>query len=139
MTSLTIGKLASAADVAIDTLRYYERKGLVVPDGRSASGYREYGPGAVGRVKFIRKAQGVGFTLAEIQRLLEFDGSHEATTADVLELTEAKIAEHHAKIRLLRRLRAALTRVAQLCPGDDTPATDCPILHYMHLDANENG
>lgn len=70
MTSFTIGKLADAANVGTDTLRYYERKGLVFPEGRTASGYREYGAEAVRRVKFIKKAQGVGFTLAEINRLL---------------------------------------------------------------------
>ena len=134
MTMLTIGKLARASDVKVDTIRYYEREGLVTPESRTESGYRQYGLESLRRVKFIRKAQRLGFSLTEIAQLLQFGGTQGATKADVLSLTAQKIAEQKAKIRELEELQQTLTQVAALCEGDDSPAHECPILAFLYSD-----
>ncbi|MEQ9110347.1 MAG: heavy metal-responsive transcriptional regulator [Rhodospirillaceae bacterium] len=130
--TMTIGMLANAAGVKIDTIRYYERQGLVEPESRTDAGYRQFGRDAVRRVMFIRTAQSVGFTLGEIARLLNFDGSCEATAADVLKATEAKIEAHTKKMQELRKLKKTLVHIAKLCPGDETPASECPILDFFY-------
>ena len=84
MATLTIGKLARASHVKIDTIRYYERQGLVSPEARTEAGYRLYNLESLRRVKFIRKAQGLGFSLTEIAQLLHFGVEQDATKADVL-------------------------------------------------------
>jgi DNA-binding transcriptional MerR regulator len=134
MTTLTIGRLARASDVKIDTIRYYERQGLVTPEARTEAGYRLYGLDSLRRVMFIRKAQGLGFSLTEIAQLLYFGGSQDATKANVLGLTAQKIAEHQEKIMELEELQHTLAQVAELCDGDDSPAHDCPILHFLYPD-----
>ena len=134
MTALTIGKLARASDVKVDTIRYYEREGLVTPEWRTEAGYRQYGLESLRRVKFIRKAQGLGFSLTEIAQLLRFGGSQDATKADVLGLTAQKIEEQKKKIRELEELQQTLTQVAALCEGDDSPAHECPILSFLYPD-----
>ena len=134
MTALTIGKLARASDVKVDTIRYYEREGLVTPESRTEAGYRQYGLESLRRVKFIRKAQGLGFSLTEIAQLLRFGGAQDATKADVLGLTAQKIEEQKKKIRELEELQQTLTQVAALCEGDDSPARECPILAFLYPD-----
>ena len=134
MTALTIGKLARASDVKVDTIRYYEREGLVTPESRTEAGYRQYGLESLRRVKFIRKAQGLGFSLTEIAQLLRFGGAQDATKADVLGLTAQKIEEQKKKIRELEELQQTLTQVAALCEGDDSPAHECPILAFLYPD-----
>ena len=134
MTTLTIGQLARASDVKIDTIRYYERQGLVTPESRTKSGYRQYGRESLRRVKLIRKAQALGFSLTEIAQLLQFGGSQDATKADVLGLTARKIAEQRVKIRDLEELLQTLAQVAALCEGDDSPAHECPILAFLYPD-----
>lgn len=134
MATLTIGKLAQASNVQIDTIRYYERRGLLTPESRTPSGYRLYGLESLRRVKFIKKAQGLGFSLTEIAQLLHFGVDQDATKADVLRLTAQKIAEHKAKIGELEELQSTLAAVAELCDGDDSPARDCPILEFLYPD-----
>ncbi|MEQ8733292.1 MAG: heavy metal-responsive transcriptional regulator [Rhodospirillaceae bacterium] len=132
--TITIGKLAKAAGVKIDTIRYYERQGLIEPARRTEAGYRQFDRDAIRRVMFIRTAQSVGFTLSEIMRLINFDGSSQATAADVLKATEAKIEAHTKKMQELRKLKKTLMHIAQLCPGDETPASECPILDFFYPD-----
>lgn len=132
MTLLTIGKLARASHVNIDTIRYYERQGLVVPEARTAARYRLYGLESLRRVLFIRKAQGLGFSLVEIAQLMHFGVDPSATKADVLGLTAQKIEMHRAKIQELEALRHTLVQVAELCDGDASPASDCPILEFLY-------
>jgi len=108
MIPLTIGKLARASEVRIDTIRYYERQGLVSPEARTEAGYRLYGLESLRRVKFIRKAQGLGFSLTEIAQLMHFGVDQNATKADVLGLTAQKIEAHQANIRELEDLQHTL-------------------------------
>lgn len=128
---LTIGKVAEACDVKIDTLRYYERVGLVEPEERTDSGYRVYHPESIRRVKFIKKAQGLGFTLDEIRALLEMRVSDNATAADILKATKNKITEFKLKIKDLGLIRKALEKLADKCPGTG-PVSDCPILDHLY-------
>lgn len=130
MEGFTIGKLARAGQVKIDTIRYYEQQGLLEPEGRTPSGYRVYGPETVRRLKFIKKAQHLGFTLSEIAKLLGFGTSLEASAGDVLAVTEEKIAEQKAKIDELKNLRRILHHLAEICPGEG-PVSACPILDYL--------
>ncbi len=130
MTGITIGAFAKAVGVRTDTIRYYERDGLLPPPARTAAGYRLYDDSDLERVRFIRKAQGLGFTLSEIAALLALRASDTARAADVLDVTERKIAESIARISELSRISAALKQLAELCPVE-APVTDCPILAHL--------
>lgn len=130
MTYFTIGKLSRALGVRPDTIRYYERNGLLPPPARSSAGYRTYGDADLERVRFIRKGQHLGFTLREIGSLLDLRASDNATTADVLAITEGKIAEATSRIDDLTRIRSALTALADQC-SIDIPIADCPILAHL--------
>jgi DNA-binding transcriptional MerR regulator len=134
MTLLTIGKLARASHVHIDTIRYYERQGLVVPEARTAARYRLYSLESLRRMLFIRKAQGLGLSLTEIAQLMHFGVDPGATKADVLGLTTQKIEMYRAKIQELQTLQYTLVQVAQRCDGDASPASDCPILEFLYPD-----
>ncbi len=131
MTKLTIGKVAEACDVKIDTLRYYERVRLVEPERRTSSGYRVYHPESIRRVKFIKKAQGLGFSLDEIRSLLELRASDTSTASDILHATENKIVESKQKIEELETIRKVLENLAAQCPGD-APVGECPILDHLY-------
>lgn len=130
MAGITIGAFAKAAGVRTDTIRYYERDGLLPPPARTAAGYRLYDDSDLERVRFIRKAQGLGFTLSEIAALLALRASDTARAADVLDITERKIAESIARITELSRISAALKQLAEQCPVE-APVTDCPILAHL--------
>lgn len=130
--SLTIGKLAKASAVGIDTLRYYERLRLLEPQKRTASGYRVYDPAAVARVRFIKKAQALGFSLRDIAKLLRFGTEPAATAGDILALTRRKIAETEQKIAELVELKQVLERLADDCPGEGASADACPILGHFN-------
>jgi MerR family transcriptional regulator, copper efflux regulator len=130
MASFTIGTLAEAASVRRDTIRYYERTGLLPAPGRTSAGYRLYSAGDLERLRFIRGAQGLGFTLAEIAQLLALKSSDTARAADVLRVTEKKIDEEEARISQLRAIKDALEGLAANCPVD-APVSDCPILAHI--------
>lgn len=129
-TELTIGKLAEQAQVNIQTIRYYERRGLLRDPERTASNYRVYGGDTLRRVRFIRRAQELGFTLGEIKELLELRASLRSCCADVRERSEAKIRDIEEKVRTLRAMRKALARLVRACSGRG-PVTECPILESL--------
>lgn len=138
---LRIGDLATRAGVSADTLRYYERRGLLQPSGRRASGYREYPPEAEDVVRFIKHAQALGFTLAEVEELLPLrQGSvRRQVGLEVRDVAMAKIVDIDEKLRLLSSLRGTLVELVAECDetcgadaaSDDTPG--CPII--VALDA----
>jgi Cu(I)-responsive transcriptional regulator len=134
MHSLTIGKLARQVDLSVETLRYYERRGLIEPQQRSEAGYRLYQPDAVRRLRFIRRAQALGFSLDEIADLLALSGSPTASAGEVKQLTQAKIEDIERRIRDLERMRQALSGLAEHCPGHRTTTADCPILSTLNGD-----
>lgn len=131
MQGLSIGELARRAGVGVETLRFYERQELLAEPRRTASGYRDYDPGSVDRVRFIRKAKALGFTLREIRELLALSCDAAATCGDVRCQAEAKVADVEARIRELQRIRRALLDLAADCQGD-APAASCPFLDRLN-------
>jgi len=123
MDRLTIGSLAATADASVETVRYYQRRGLIAEPPR-AGGIRRYGADDVRRLRFIRSAQSAGFTLDEIGELLRLDSLGDRGRARAL--TEARIAALDAKIAGLQQARSALVRLAQDC--DTAGSGPCPIL-----------
>jgi len=128
---MTVGELARRAGVGVQTVRYYERRRLLPEAARRASGYREFTPAALDRLRFIRRAQELGFTLAEIAELLALRLDPRTTAADVKARARGKIAEIDAKIRDLERIRHALAHLAGRCRGGRGPAGDCPLLEAL--------
>ena len=130
MADLTIGKVAERASVKIDTLRYYERQGVIAPPERNGSNYRVYEEDTVLRVRFVKRAQELGFSLAEIKELLELRVSENASCADVRDQALAKVADLEAKIRSLQSMRRVLSRLADECIGQG-PLSDCPVFDAL--------
>lgn len=133
---LIIGQLAEATEVTVDTIRFYERKGLLLPDDRTPANYRTYSKESLRRLRFMRKAQALGFTLEEIAELLTFGSSTESTAGDVLSVTERKINEHRKRIDDFTRLRDALVVLAAECSGEGS-TDNCPILNYFYDDQGD--
>ncbi|HHB11982.1 MAG TPA: MerR family transcriptional regulator [Chromatiales bacterium] len=129
-STLSIGRLSRATGVGVETLRYYERRGLLQPEGRTAAGYRRYRPEAVRRLRFIRRAQALGFSLEEIRELLRLSDDPGADAARVKSLTREKIADIQRRIRDLERMKQSLEVLAERCPGHGPTAT-CPILEAL--------
>ncbi|HJU25040.1 MAG TPA: heavy metal-responsive transcriptional regulator [Rhodanobacteraceae bacterium] len=130
---LTIGSLARAAGVGIDTIRYYEREGLLPPPRRRDSGYRDYDRGTVERLRFIRRAKTLGFTLDDIRELLALSVDHERGVRDVKRRAETRLAELERRIRELQGMRRGLKRLIAQCPGRGEPGK-CPILGALNED-----
>jgi MerR family mercuric resistance operon transcriptional regulator len=130
MNELTIGDVAKQAQVNIETLRYYERRGLLKKPPRSDSNYRLYPEDAVKRVRFIRRAQVLGFTLKEIGELLSLRATAGAGCEAVRQRADEKIADVNEKIRTLEAMRTALAKLTAQCSGQG-PITDCPILETL--------
>ena len=130
MRPITIGRLARAAGVGVETIRFYEREGLLSEPPRTESGYRQYRPDAVERLGFIRRAKALGFSLGEIRELL---GLAEPTEdrARVKALTEHKLAEIERRIDELRRMRRALSELDQQCSGHGR-VEGCPIIEALN-------
>ncbi len=136
MKTLTIGNVAGKAGVNIETLRYYERRGLLPKPPRTGSGYRMYPGDAVTRVRFIKRAQELGFSLREINELLALRVRPRAGCADVLQRAEAKVADIEEKIGDLKRMKKALAKLMDACPGKG-PLSDCPILDALDRNGGE--
>lgn len=128
MSTLSIGQIAEQAGVAIDTVRYYERNGLLAPAGRQASGYRRYGASELRRLRFIRRAKGLGFTLDDIRALLAL--SDERDVAEVKRAAQRKLDDIDHRIAELQRVRAGLNTLIAACPGHGR-AEACPILNAL--------
>ena len=128
--ALTIGHLAKQAGVNLETVRYYERKGLLSKPPRSASGYRLFPAEAARRLRFIRRAQELGFSLTEIGELLSLRVSRRTTSAEIRARAEAKIADIEAKIKSLDSMKKTLRKLTTVCDGC-APLADCPILESL--------
>ncbi len=127
MASLTIGQLAQRARVGVETIRFYEREGLIAEPPRRPSGYRDYAPEAVIRIVFIRRAKNLGFSLKEISELLELRVRSRRNCTLVKRSADTKIAAIDTKIVGLRRMRKTLLELTKAC-DQRTPTTECPIL-----------
>lgn len=128
---MRISELAQRAGVNVQTVRYYERRGLLDDPRNRGVGYREYGEATLDRLRFIRRSQELGFTLSEIEELLALRLQRGTTAADVKERAAAKIAEIDEKLRDLERIREALTHLAGQCRGGRGPVGDCPLLEAL--------
>ena len=132
METLGIGQLAERGGVGIDTVRYYERNGLLAPRDRLTSGYRRYGELEVARLRFIRRAQALGFTLKEIKDLLALSAQRDV--GRVKRSAQAKLRDVETRIADLVRVRDGLATLIDACPGHGRLA-DCPILRALTEDA----
>jgi MerR family mercuric resistance operon transcriptional regulator len=133
---LTISQVATAADVNVQTIRYYERRGLVPTPRRTPSGYRQYTDDAVARLRFIKHAQELGFSLLEIQELLALRVRHGAACDVVERKTRQKIEVVQQKIRDFQRMKRTLERLAGAC-AVRRPTAECPILEVLEDHADD--
>lgn len=128
---LTIGKLARRTDVSTDTIRFYEKEGLLNPSAKSDVGYRLYDKHALRRLRFIRQAQRCGFSLTEIRELLALKAGSNGCCGDVRSVAiEKKLFLEH-KIKTLKNMSLALSGLIEACNDDAQPLDDCPILSAL--------
>ena len=122
--------LAELGGVNLQTIRYYEREGLLPEPPRLRSGYRVFPEAAVHRVQFIKRAQELGFSLKEIRELLSIRIDPTKECSDVQRLAKAKVADIEARIRTLQSMKGVLSKLAEACPGCG-PSSECPILESI--------
>lgn len=134
---LTIGKVAERARVTADSIRFYEREGLIRPVKKSESGYRLYTDEAIRRIGFIKHAQQCGFSLAEIRELLELRGTDSACCDDVYRVAVEKKLQLARKIKALNAMSLALSGLIQICSHDKKPLDECPILGALEAGLQE--
>ena len=127
---MTIGQLANRTGVGVETVRFYERRGLVPRPPRPASGFREYPPDAGDRIVFIRRAKVLGFSLREIKDLLSLRVKAGASCGTVKRRAEVKLGEIEGKLTDLRRMKRALAQLVVSCERR-TSTTECPILETL--------
>lgn len=123
---MNIGEAARESGVSAKMIRYYEETGLIPPAGRTASGYRTYGPKEVQILRFVRRARDLGFPMEKVSDLLALWRDRSRASADVKHLAEAQVAALEARIREMQDMKATLEHLVHSCAGDDRP--DCPIL-----------
>lgn len=128
--AMKIGDLAEQSGVSVQTVRFYERSGLLPEPARTRSGYREYGVHDVHRLRFIRRAKDLGFTLTEIGELLDLRVDPHRTADDVRERALLKIRSTQAKIRDLKRILQALQRLVDRCEAHGSP-DQCALMHAI--------
>jgi MerR family copper efflux transcriptional regulator len=135
--ALTIGRVSRRAGVGVETVRFYEREGLIEEPPRRLSGYREYDDKVVSRLGFIRRAKDLGFTLKEIKELLSLRRDTTTSATDVKRQAETKIADIEGKIRSLQKMKKALAKLTSACSCHGTSA-ECPLLHALDGEESMN-
>jgi Zn(II)-responsive transcriptional regulator len=133
MQTMNIGRLAELAQVKIDTIRYYERQGLLLPAARSASGYRQYTHSDLERLRFILRSKELGFSLAEIADLLSLTRDRQSDMRGVKRKAEQRLEQVEQKIAELRRVKRGLKQLIDACPGHGELRT-CPIVSALSGD-----
>lgn len=127
-----IGQVSTLSSVSIDTIRYYEKIGLIEKPIRSNGGFRKYSPQIVDKLNFIQQAQRLGFSLKEISHLLSLRVNRDSSCRKVKKQTEGKIADIERKILDLQKMKKALKLLAAECKGSG-PTDDCPILRNLDI------
>lgn len=127
MDTMTIGQVAREAGIGVETVRFYEREGLLELPARRPSGYRQFGPDVIARLQFIKQAQRLGFTLREIKELLALKLDAGATRAQIRDRAVAKMEDIDDRIKELRRMKKALAPLIAACDGKGK-LDGCPIL-----------
>lgn len=130
MATMTRGQLARRCAVGPETIRFYERRGLLPEAPRSRGGYRRFDETAVRRLDFIRRAKAIGFSLPEVAELLSLQDHPGGNRSRVKQITESKLSEIEAKLRDLERMRDVLSRLAEQCTGEG-PIQGCPIIEAL--------
>ena len=128
MTVMKIGEVAKRSHIGIETIRYYEREGLLLEPERRPSGYRQYDESTVERLEYIRRAKDLGFTLAEIKELLELSFVAHAGCDHIRQRAEAKITDIEEKIRSLQQMKRSLGKIVERCHKKNS-IEDCPLVH----------
>lgn len=123
---MKIGEVARRVGIPIDTVRYYERNGLLPPPARRASGYRDYHDSDIARLNFVLRAKALGFTLIEIRELLDLSDAAEGDMGNIRELAAGKLRDIEQRIGQLARVRDALKGLVEACPGRGH-VSGCPI------------
>ena len=131
MDTLTIGSLAKEAGVNVETVRYYERRGLILQPDKPSSGYRHYSREEVSRIQFIKHAQDLGFTLKEITELLSLRVSPKTSCEEVKEQAITKIQDIQEKIQTLQSMKRTLEGLVRSCENR-APTSECPILETLN-------
>ena len=129
-SDMTVGDVANLAGVNVQTVHYYERRGVIPTPARNESNYRVYGPETVSRIRFVQRAQELGFSLKDIRDLLTLRASPRSRCDQVRRRAELKIQDIDEKIRTMRAMRKALSKVVGECSGSG-PITECPILESL--------
>jgi len=129
-SSYTIGQLSRLSGTGVETIRFYEREGLISEPPRRASGYRQYPIDTLSRLRFIRHAKALGFSLKDIKELLELRVAPGTTCGDIRKRAEVKITDVRAKLEMLRQIEQALVKLTAACRGRG-PISDCPILDAL--------
>lgn len=132
--TMRIGELAHRAEVGVDTVRYYERQSVLPPPARLASGYRRYDQSDVARLRFVRRAKALGFTLVEIRELLALSGRGEDDMGGLKSAASEKLADVEAKLVEITRIRDGLQTLVTSCPGHGA-LEQCPILNALTEDS----
>jgi MerR family mercuric resistance operon transcriptional regulator len=124
---MTIGKLAEACDVTVETVRFYERK-RILKQPKKQGAFRYYPDEYIARIRFIKRSQELGFTLKETKELLDLKIKDHSKCSDVLARTEEKIIEVAKKIEDLKKMKRSLEALSSCCEDTSSPLSDCPIL-----------
>lgn len=133
---MRIGEVAAQAGVNVETLRYYEKRGLLATPHRRASGYREYTPETVVIIRFVKRAQELGFTLDEVDDLLRLRHDQRATCAEVRASATHKMSDIDTRLRQLRAMKHALQLLVDSCVAEGAART-CPILEALNEERTE--
>jgi MerR family mercuric resistance operon transcriptional regulator len=134
----TIGKVARHSGVGVETIRFYEREGLIVQPSRPEFGFRQYPPDTVQRVRFIQRSKALGFSLGETKELLSLRVDQVTTCTEVRKRAEAKIGDIEKKIETLLGMKRALVKLTAACRKRE-PTEDCPILEALGDNLREGG
>jgi len=132
MSTYSIGHIARQSGLSVETIRFYEQKGLIEEPERKKSGYRQYDGQAVARLTFIQQAKELGFSLKEIGELLSIKSDTNTDCNAVKQLAQEKLGDIESKIKMLQRMRKSLKKLIDVCPGK-APINDCPILEALVL------
>ncbi len=140
MSNLTIGKLAKAANVTVETIRFYERKSLLSQPETQERGFRVYPNSYIDRIFFIKRSQELGFTLKEIKEILDLQTNAQSTCGDVLKRAEVKIKEIDEKLQDLNAMKASLLQLGECCDDKEETMEQTKVLDYMmKVVPSENG
>jgi len=130
MQGVTIGKVAKQSGVGVETVRFYDRQGLIDQPPRTNSGYRQYPEETVHRIRFIKHAKVLGFSLKEIGELLTLQSDPDSTCGDIKTRAEAKLRNINNRIEELEKMRDVLTGLVESC-SHNIPIGECPILSVV--------